>query len=343
MIRFFLLQIFFVFLFFINIQPLSAADSYCRIEGKRLRISKKTLGVALVIGNSAYKSKELKHPVNDANDIASLLRSIGFSVYFKKNIKTEQEFKTIINDFIHCLKKDEKLVAFFYFSGYGKYVDTTGETVKNYLLPTNDNKITDEIAVEEEAYSVRSLFRNLGKNLPKNRKVFILDACRQYPKFSLGDGLAEMKVEYINNYLVSFPTIISKVNDEGIRLASQTIISDQWGTRNSLYVEHLLRALKEVKTETKRIEDVFSEINEAIGEDERNKGNVEWIKGAYFYPNPVSLKPLFCFGKTCPTEGIDSSKKYKPPEPPKNTRTPVTVEPLPSKRNVPQMFIIHGH
>ena len=36
--------------------------------------------VALVIGNAAYKSAPLTNPANDARDMASVLRDLGFSV-----------------------------------------------------------------------------------------------------------------------------------------------------------------------------------------------------------------------------------------------------------------------
>jgi hypothetical protein len=36
--------------------------------------------IALVIGNSAYKSSPLKNPVNDAADIGAALRSAGFTI-----------------------------------------------------------------------------------------------------------------------------------------------------------------------------------------------------------------------------------------------------------------------
>jgi hypothetical protein len=325
MIRFFILQTFYVFLFFSHIQPLYAADHFCRIGVESLRISEKTLGVALVIGNSAYQSKRLRHPKSDAEDIGDLLESIGFSVAILEDIHDKDEFSKVIGKFVNCLKINKDLVAFFYFSGYGKYVEIQIGKMVNYLLPTGIDKIDKKSDILSHAYSVEQLFLEL-EDL-KNIKVFILDACRKYPKFSTGDGLtgdgltgdglAEMNTQdyRIGNYLVAFPTIISKVNDDGIRLASQTIISDNLETKNSLYVEHLLNVLGEVKTKVKRIEDVFSEINEAMGEDERNKVkevNVEWIKGAYFYPNPVSLEPIFCFGEKCPTGGVDPNTQDYP-------------------------------
>ena len=41
--------------------------------------------VALVIGNSSYASKPLKNPVNDADDMTSFLKGVGFKVTEVKN------------------------------------------------------------------------------------------------------------------------------------------------------------------------------------------------------------------------------------------------------------------
>jgi len=310
MVRFFLLQIFYVFLFFSHIQPLHAAVCYIEgsriyIEGslrksKKLQISEKTLGVALVIGNGAYQSRRLRHPVKDATDIARLLGSMGFSIALLNNkVKTKKKFRTIIDSFIKCLKINKKLVAFFYFSGYGKYVEVT-----NYLLPLNDINMKDEIIVEDDAYSVKSLFKRLGKYLPNNRKVFILDACRKYPKFSLGDGLAEMKMNKvkIDNYIVSFPALISTINERtGEREPSKTVISDQWET-NSLYVRHLLKALEKVKKATDddpmRIENIFKHvINDSMEKDIRNRVHGKTRNRGQLFIQMLLYIPHFVFIK----------------------------------------------
>ena len=44
---------------------------------------------ALVIGNSAYSSGPLKNPVNDAADMAALLKKLGFTVTLKKNTRMQ--------------------------------------------------------------------------------------------------------------------------------------------------------------------------------------------------------------------------------------------------------------
>ena len=41
--------------------------------------------LALVIGNAAYKDDKLINPVNDAQDMASLLKQSGFEVVYREN------------------------------------------------------------------------------------------------------------------------------------------------------------------------------------------------------------------------------------------------------------------
>jgi len=58
--------------------------------------------VALVIGNADYKSGPLRNPINDARAMAASLRSFGFDVMLKENLRTREigalyrEFRTRI-------------------------------------------------------------------------------------------------------------------------------------------------------------------------------------------------------------------------------------------------------
>ena len=52
-------------------------------------------GLVLVIGNSAYAEGALKNPVNDAIDISSKFRSLGFDVIDIVNANQEQMGRSI--------------------------------------------------------------------------------------------------------------------------------------------------------------------------------------------------------------------------------------------------------
>jgi uncharacterized caspase-like protein len=54
--------------------------------------------IALVIGNGAYKSSPLANPVNDANDMASILKKCDFTVMKSINA-TRKEMRRVIRKF----------------------------------------------------------------------------------------------------------------------------------------------------------------------------------------------------------------------------------------------------
>jgi hypothetical protein len=57
---------------------------------------------ALVIGNGAYRTAPLKNPVNDATDMASALRSVGFKVTLGNNLGVRQ-MRLTIQQFVSSL------------------------------------------------------------------------------------------------------------------------------------------------------------------------------------------------------------------------------------------------
>ena len=83
--------------------------------------------IALVIGNSAYKSSPLKNPVNDARAVAGALKQAGFDVTLKEDLNQRGLFEAA-REFGEKLKEDG--VALFYYAGHGMQVRD-----RNYLVP----------------------------------------------------------------------------------------------------------------------------------------------------------------------------------------------------------------
>ena len=142
--------------------------------------------VALVIGNSAYKSAPLVNPANDAKDMAIVLKRLGFDV-IKRMDADKRQMKTAINKFYKGLRKSE--IGLFYFAGHGMQINNA-----NYLIPVNAN-IESESDVEFESIHAG---RILGKmrDADNQLNIVILDACRDNPfkrSFRTGSkGLAQM-------------------------------------------------------------------------------------------------------------------------------------------------------
>ncbi len=75
--------------------------------------------MALVIGNGAYQfASRLNDPVRDARGMAKTLKSLGFEVTKRENLKF-QEMSGVITDFGERLVRSGAAVGLFYFSGHG--------------------------------------------------------------------------------------------------------------------------------------------------------------------------------------------------------------------------------
>jgi len=146
--------------------------------------------IALVIGNADYTSSALVNSVNDAEDIASTLENLDFSVTLVKNAR-QDVMESAISEFVGNMNDDT--VGLFYFSGHA--VQHKGN---NYLIP---------IGGVDKVYRVEDLPKNTvntntvldGLNQSQSNLNFVfLDACRDNPFKNLSKeimpGLAKTSV-----------------------------------------------------------------------------------------------------------------------------------------------------
>ncbi len=123
-------NIFYITLFIICTLLLSQERDF-QAGGKERRI-------ALIIGNAHYKSSPLWNPVNDAADMARVLRRLGFDVMLRTDV-AQKEMENAIREFGNKLRRGG--VGLFYFSGHGMQVNGV-----NYLIPVNEDiQAEDEI------------------------------------------------------------------------------------------------------------------------------------------------------------------------------------------------------
>ena len=127
--------------------------------------------VALVIGNGAYATSPLKNPVNDAHDLATVLRGLGFEVIHRENID-RIEMRAAVRDFSRRIRQGG--VGLFYFAGHGVQVDGS-----NYLIPVGTN-IEEEFEVADEGLNADSVLRAM-EGADNRLNIIILDACRNNP------------------------------------------------------------------------------------------------------------------------------------------------------------------
>lgn len=115
--------------------------------------------VALVIGNSAYKSApRLANPVNDASLVGGMFRKAGFDQVDVKLDLNAAEMRRALRDFGGRTREAD--VAVVYYAGHGIELDGT-----NYLIPIDAALETDSDVLDE--------------TLPLDRALFAVEPARQ--------------------------------------------------------------------------------------------------------------------------------------------------------------------
>ena len=206
---------------------------------------------ALVIGNSAYANKPLRNPVNDATDMASLLKNLGFDVILKLDANLGQ-MEQGVDAFWGKLKKGG--VGLFYFAGHGIQVNG-----KNYLIPV-DFKGVAEQDVKSRAMRADLILGRM-ENAGNELNIIILDSCRNNPYTrafrSASEGLAVMDAP--TGSLLAFST------------APGTTASDGSG-KNGVYTSHLLN---EMVVPGLPVEELFKRVRIGVMRDTAKK-QVPW-------------------------------------------------------------------
>lgn len=220
--------------------------------------------LALVIGNGSYRSAPLRNPVNDATDIASALKRLGFSVTLETDVN-----KRTIEDAMRLFGKNLRKggVGLFYYAGHGVQVDG-----RNYLIPIGARIETEsEVAYEAvDAGRVLGQMEDAGNGL----NIIILDACRDNPfarSFrSSSSGLSKMDAP--EGSILSYATAPGK------------IAADSDG-RNGLFTAKLL---KHMMTPGVPIEQFFKRVRMDVRK-ESGKKQIPWTESSLigdfaFYP-----------------------------------------------------------
>lgn len=226
--------------------------------------------LALVMGNGHYQKQEatLDNTVNDADDMANLLKQLGFKVFLYKD-QTKDGMEQAITLFGQQLEAaGADTAALFYYAGHAAEVDGA-----NYLFPI-DAKLSSENGAEgaeKEAVPVQTLIQQI--NLAGNMNIVILDACRNnpYPPGKLSFRSNSNRLATINapsDTLIAYSTASGKQASDG-------------DGRNGLYTGQLLKFMKSPQLD---IDDIFK--NVIIAVKKLKKDQEPWVYsslGGIFY------------------------------------------------------------
>jgi formylglycine-generating enzyme required for sulfatase activity len=240
---------------------------------------------ALVIGNSDYSNHlfpSLENPVNDAKDLAVVLRKLGFEVIELLDAN-RQQMNRAIRSFRDKLLINQG-VGLFYYSGHG--VDYAG---KNHLIPLG-NKIEVSYDVDETAETIAvSYVLNEMQKAGNHMNFLVLDACRKARKIKVSnkpDGLKGMKAipeglkvpDLVHGFLIAYAAAPGKAALSGV------------GERNSPYVKHLMKFIQEPNLS---VEAMFKKVGAAVIRETTMQQEPGYYTQLYdhFSFNPQAVKP----------------------------------------------------
>ena len=226
---------------------------------------------ALVIGNSDYADAPLKNPANDARDMASTLKQLGFDVIERINAN-QQQMEEAIDAFGRKLEL-KKGVGLLYYAGHG--IQSAGE---NYLIPVSAS-IDRETDLRYKAVNAGKILDEMGY-ANNGLNIAILDACRNNP---------------LTRSFRSSARGLTRVNNapKGLFLAYSTdpgnVAMDGDG-RNSPFTAELIRAIKQ---QGLPIEQVFKQVRRNVETKSRGKQTpftTSSLSGDFYFVEPASPK-----------------------------------------------------
>ena len=221
--------------------------------------------VALVIGAQNYTAvAPLRHALNDAQDMAAILRSKGFQVEALYDPRTKREIKDAITRYYNSMVDHSGAVGLIYYAGHG--IQYHGD---NYLIPVAAD-LQNPGDVEDQCIKLNSVMAVVES--PNSLNIFLLDACRRnmFVSFSRDVQQGLSKVSAPQGSIVVFAT------------QPGTIASDGTG-RNGLFTSKIIKYIDEPEL---NIGDVFKKVKQDVFK-ESDKGQLPSVEdnsiGGDFY------------------------------------------------------------
>lgn len=157
-------------------------------------------GVALIVGNSAYRSEgaALPNPVVDADTMNAKLRARGFDTIVVKDADLAAMRAGLARFRARAATATSTTVShFIYYSGHGAQMGGV-----NYLIPV-DAVVTDAAALEASSLPLREVLGAVAA-LPTRINFVVLDACRSNPFIAEAAPQGLAPAEAVDNAFIAF-------------------------------------------------------------------------------------------------------------------------------------------
>jgi hypothetical protein len=279
---------------------------------------------ALVIGNKAYPQGALITPENDASDVASALRRLGFEVVIATNLDPTR-FRSTIRRFEDMLAlADGRVIAVVFYAGHGVQIQG-----KNYLLPAQVS-YKDQRDVLDFGIEADQLLARINAQEPEVT-IMILDACRDSPLPPVArslrgeSGLARMDPPA--GTFLAFAT------------SSGSTASDNYRERNGLFTKFLLQHISTPGLTTEQLfRRVRTDVYRASRGQQLPEDSNRLVGGDFFFnvpATPAALEPSIAAAKIevpVPAKSaapLPAEVKPDPAPAPEAAARPVPVAPPP--------------
>ena len=133
---------------------------------------------ALVVGVSDYTRgwPRLPSAVNDASEVASSLKGLGFSVKLVVDPDSRQ-LKSALNDLAFELGREENRALLFYFAGHGETLELADSTDLGYIIPKDcPLKSRDPKGFDDKAVSMKDM-EALALKIRSRHLLMVFDSC----------------------------------------------------------------------------------------------------------------------------------------------------------------------
>jgi uncharacterized protein (TIGR02145 family) len=227
--------------------------------------------IALVIGAQNYKSvPPLRHSLNDARDLSTILKTKGFNVITVLDPPTKKEIKDGITQYFRLMQSLDDGVGFIFYAGHGMQND--GD---NYLIPINAN-LQNPGDLDDQCVKLNYIMSTL-RSATKSLNIVVLDACRTgFNSFSRDATISGLtKVEAPRGSIVIFAAEPGKTASDGTgRNGMLTATLLKHINDNNINANEVFRRVKN---------DVFKQSNETqlpMLEDASTGGDFYFTQGA---------------------------------------------------------------
>jgi uncharacterized protein (TIGR02145 family) len=167
---------------------------------------------ALVIGVKAYQYVQpLQNSLNDARDMAALLKRKGFTVIELYDPATKRSMQDAVLKYFELIRSQPKAAGLVYYSGHGMQVKGS-----NYLMPTFSNPQV-EADLDDQCMNMDYVMRAI-EQAGNELNIFVLDACRNNPfhGFSRSSEKGLSMVETPKGSYIVYSTKPGSVASDGI-------------------------------------------------------------------------------------------------------------------------------